>query len=134
MSSEQERPVRAVVADGQDEVRSAIRLLLDEQPWLQVVGEGRESCELLALVSALRPAVVLLDCDLPGAPGGSRGDVPLDRLISDLRAMLPELRVIALSVRMEARRLAEEAGADAFVSKGDPARKLLTVLREVAGT
>ena len=96
------------------------------------MGEGRESCELLTLVSEEGPDVVLLDCDLPDSADSPRRVVPLDRLISDLRVLQPRLRVIALSVRCEAKRQAQESGADAFVSKGDPARKLLTVLKEVA--
>ena len=112
--------MRVLLADDQSKVRSALRLLLEQEPELSVVGEAAEVEDLLAQVEATQPDLVLLDWELPGL----RAD---DRL-SALRTLCPRLKVIALSGRPEARRAALSAGADAFVSKGDPPEQLLAAV------
>ena len=113
--------MRVLLADDQPEVRSALRLLLEQEPWLRVIGEVSEANALLAQAHAARPDLVLLDWELPGL----RAADPL----TDLRSCCPELRVVALSGRPEARDSALMSGAWAFVSKGDPPERLLTTLR-----
>ena len=115
--------MRVLLADDQSKVRSALRLLLEQQPGLSVVSEAAEAEDLLAQVEATQPDLVLLDWELPGL----RAD---DRLPA-LRTRCPRLKVIALSGRPEARQAALTAGADAFVSKGEPPERLLTTLRAV---
>jgi len=110
--------MRFLLADDQAEVRSALRLLLEQEPGMDVVGEAAGVQELLALVA--QPDLVLLDWELPGPPAIA--------LLPALRSRYPHVRVIALSGRPEARQEALEAGIDAFVSKGDPPEHLLTVL------
>ena len=114
--------MRVLLADDQSKVRSALRLLLDQEPELSVVGEATEADELLAQVGTACPDIVLLDWELPGL---SRHD-----LLSTLRARCPHLKVIALSGRPEARQAALAAGADAFVSKGDPPEQLLAAVND----
>jgi two-component system response regulator DesR len=114
--------MRVLLADDQAKVRSALRLRLEQEPGINVVGEATEADELLAQVGAARPDIVLLDWELPGLP---RNDA-----LSALRARCPHLKVIALSGRPEARRAALEAGADAFVSKGDPPEQLLAAVND----
>jgi DNA-binding NarL/FixJ family response regulator len=85
------------------------------------VGEAAEAETLLAHLETTQPDIVLLDWELPGRQAG--GGLPA------LRAVCPQLRVIALSGRLEARRAALAAGAEAFVSKGSPPDQLLATLR-----
>jgi CheY-like chemotaxis protein len=75
-------------------------------------------------LETLQPDVLLLDWELPGLN-------PADA-VSRLRAILPQLTVIALSGRLEARQTALAAGADAFVSKSKPPSQLLAVLRAIS--
>lgn len=106
-----------LLADDQAKVRFALRVLLERQPGLEVVGEAASAEELLALMVADCPQLVLLGWELPGlARIGS---------VSALRDVCPGLSVIALSGRPEACRVALAAGADAFVSKSDPPECLL---------
>jgi len=125
--------MRILLADDQPRVCSALRLLLEQEPWLTVVGEAAESDALLTQVAALHPDLVLLDWELPDANGARpvRPDDPGSgaHLFALLRRRCPDLRVVALSGRHEARRAAQEAGVDAFVSKGDPPERLLETLR-----
>jgi DNA-binding NarL/FixJ family response regulator len=149
--------MRVFLADKQAKVRSALRLLLEQEPGLSVVGEAAEAEDLLAQVQRTRPDLVLLDWELPGfrdtnrrtAPSASsgqalrhgsgdvltlpKGQSSGQRLLSALHSADYHLKVIALSGHLEAREEALAAGADAFVSKGDPPERLLTTLHTVAG-
>ena len=112
--------MRVLLADDQSKVRSALRLLLEQEPELSGVGEATDADELLAQVGTFRPDIVLLDWELPGLQAPD--------MLSALRALCPYLKVIALSGRPEARQAALAAGADAFVSKGDPPEQLLAAV------
>jgi DNA-binding NarL/FixJ family response regulator len=61
--------VRVVVVDDQALVRGAVRLLVDSAPDLEVVGEGANGEEAVALVRELEPDVVLMDIRMPVMDG-----------------------------------------------------------------
>jgi DNA-binding NarL/FixJ family response regulator len=117
--------MRVLVADDQAGLRSAMRLLLEEDPEVEVIGEATEAKALLAKAETMRPHLVLLDWELPGmkAAGGGR------ELLLALHARSPHLHVIVLSGRPEAGMAALASGADYFVSKAEPPESLLAVLR-----
>jgi DNA-binding NarL/FixJ family response regulator len=120
--------MRVFLADDQPKVRSALRLLLEQEPGLCVVGEAAEAEDVLAQLKATRPDLMLLDWELPGlSPANSVRSGK--QLLSVLHVFYPNLRVIALSGRPEACQAALAAGVDAFVSKGDPPERLLATLR-----
>ncbi len=116
--------IRILIADDQPQVRSALRLLLIHERDVTVVGEAGDAEQLLELVVELQPDLVLLDWELPGQD--------ICTTLAGLQAARPGLAVIALSGRPEARRTALAAGANAFVSKGDPPERLLTELQAVS--
>ena len=78
---------RILIADDQPKVRFAMRVLLDRQSGLQVVGEAAHADSLLAQVETACPDLVLLDWELPGLPA-------TDLLVA-LRGSCPDLFVIA---------------------------------------
>jgi DNA-binding NarL/FixJ family response regulator len=121
MGEMSERTLRVLIADDQPRVRSALRLLLIQEPGVVVVGEAEDVGQTLRLVAERQPDLVLLDWELPRW-GGSAA-------LAGLRRVRAGLVVIALSGRPEARRSALEAGADGFVSKGDPPERVLEVVR-----
>jgi DNA-binding NarL/FixJ family response regulator len=121
--------MRVLLADDQPEIRSAMRLLLEQEVGINVVGEASEAQGLLCQASAIAPDVVLLDWELPGDGYTEAKWGAGTRLVRQLHADYPNVRVVALSGRPEARQFAMEAGADAFVSKGDPPEHLLAVLQ-----
>ena len=114
--------VRVLVADDQPHVRSALRLLLAQEPGITVVSEAADAEQALRMMVQQRPDLVLLDWELPGQNSVA--------MLHALRALRPRLRVIALSGRPEARQAALDAGADGFVSKGDPPERLLAAVGE----
>lgn len=117
--------MRVILADERGKVRSAVRLLLEQQPDVEVLGEAVDVTGLLDWVRAACPDLILLDWELPGGKGRE--------LMSDIRACCAGVEVVALSGRPEARRAALAAGADAFVSKSDPPECLLEAIRNCAG-
>ena len=88
-----------------------------------MVGEASEAKELLAQVRATHPNLVLLDWGLPDL--ATIGSLPA------LQTACPDLAVIVLSGRPEARLEALAAGADNFVSKVDPPEQLLMAIQTI---
>ncbi len=114
--------MRILLADDNPEVRSALRLLLEHEEGLQIVGEAHDVRSMLEQLSSRPFDVVLLDWELP--------TVRSLHLLRVMRYLRPDVRVVALSGRLNARGESLSAGADAFVSKGDPPTALLSVLRD----
>jgi DNA-binding NarL/FixJ family response regulator len=115
--------MRIIIADRQTATRSALSMLLAPEEDVNIVGEAGDRQQLLSLVEAVRPDVVLLDWELAGSAAVG--------LLAELRAIVPSFKVIALSGRPEAQPAALSAGVDGFVSKGDPPARLLTTLRAI---
>ncbi len=113
--------MRVLVADDDVHVRSALRLLLEQEADVQVVGESDAVDGLMTQVAASQAGVVLLDWELPGLRSNG--------LVSQLRSATPKLRLVALSGRPEQRTDALRSGMDAFVCKGDAPEELLDTLR-----
>ncbi|MCD2443006.1 response regulator transcription factor [Agromyces sp. SYSU K20354] len=61
--------VRVIVADDQELVRAGLRMILDVQPDIEVVGEAADGAEAVALAHRLRPDVCLLDIRMPVLDG-----------------------------------------------------------------
>lgn len=119
-----EPAMRILLADDQPNVRFALRVLLEREPGLTIVGEASDGADLLEHAATTLPDVVLLGWELPGLRATDA--------LALLRRIRPGVLVIALSGRVEARLEALSAGADAFVSKGDPPERLLATIRTEA--
>ena len=113
--------MRVLLADDQMQVRSAIRLLLEQEPGFQVVGETADATGLLLAATEKAPDLVLLDWELPGLPAA--------QLLRLLRYERPFLKIIAMSSRPEVAQLVLEAGAHAFLSKSEPPERVLSLIR-----
>ncbi|MBC7227313.1 MAG: response regulator transcription factor [Thermoflexales bacterium] len=61
--------IRVLLADDHPTLRLGLRVLLDRQPDIEVVGEAESGEEALAKILALQPDVAVLDCQLPGLAG-----------------------------------------------------------------
>lgn len=117
--------MRILLADDQEAVRRALRLLLEEEADCTITGEVQDAGGLTAALKRDSPDVVLLDWELPGFEAS--GLLPLaggDGL---------PVQVIAMSSRPEAQAAAFSAGAAACISKGKPAEEVLATLYRVVG-
>ena len=64
--------IRVLVADDQPAVRSALRLVLDAESDISVVGEAGNGAAAILAAQELRPEVVLIDIRMPGWTGSRR--------------------------------------------------------------
>lgn len=118
--------IRIVLVDDHGLMRAGVRMLLESQADIQVVGEAGNGDEALRLLRQLKPDVVLCDFHMPGLSGLE--------VTERLARSLPEIRLIMVSVLNDGpipkRVLA--AGAYGYLDKGAPGAELLTAVREVA--
>jgi DNA-binding NarL/FixJ family response regulator len=61
--------IRVLVADDQELVRTGLRMILEAQPDIDVVGEAADGRDAVSLARRLRPDVCLFDIRMPGADG-----------------------------------------------------------------
>jgi len=123
--------IKLMIADDDAKVRSAINLLLDQDRacW-QVIAEVCNVNELFLMVEQEKPQLLLLDWELPEECCGDKRPpyFGLKDRIHHLREINPELYIIVLSSKPQVKLEAMEAGANSFVSKGDPPEIFLNAL------
>ncbi|MCX6066429.1 MAG: response regulator transcription factor [Chloroflexi bacterium] len=102
---------RIVLADDHAVLRTGLRLLLESQPGLEVVGEASSGLEAINLAIKLNPNLILLDLSMPGLGG-------LDAL-PVLRKSVPGARVLILTMHDDPQylRQALKQGASGYVIK-----------------
>ncbi|MFG1695039.1 response regulator [Nonomuraea sp. NPDC049309] len=61
--------LRVVIADDEDLIRTGLRIIIDSEPGMTVVGEASDGAEALAVVRRERPDVVLMDVRMPAVDG-----------------------------------------------------------------
>ena len=61
--------IRVIVADDQEIVRTGLRMILDAQPGIEVVGEAADGRQAVELARRVRPQVCLFDIRMPGMDG-----------------------------------------------------------------
>ena len=82
-------PLRVVVADDQDVVRSGFRLILSSYDGLNVVGEAKNGEEAVGATRALRPDVVLMDVRMPVKNGiEATRDIKADPRLSAVHVLV----------------------------------------------
>jgi DNA-binding NarL/FixJ family response regulator len=115
--------IRHVVVDDQPLVRMGLRVLVDDEPDIELVGEAADGAEALALIRKQRPDVVLMDIRMPRVDG-----------LEATRRLARETRVIVLTTfdLNEYVYEALRAGASGFLLKDAPADQLVTAIRVVA--
>ena len=115
--------IRLVIAEDQRLFRQSLRLLLDREPDLAVVGEATDGREAFNLAMQFKPDMVLMDVDMPKLDG-----VTATRLI---QGCLPQIKVLMLSVHDDDARIvaAVQAGACGYILKDADHHEFLRIIR-----
>lgn len=117
--------LRLFLIDDHTGVRQAVRLALEAEPDLEIVGEAADADAGLGAVASLRPDVAIVDLTLPGLPGLG--------VIAEMRARSPETDVVVFTMHRNAAYVAESirAGARAYVLKSAAMAELVKAVRVV---
>src|SRR5687767_12928305 len=119
-------PIRIVLADDHSVIRSGLRLVLDESPDLEVVGEAGDAAATRRMVEKRKPDVLVLDLQMPGA-------APVTD-VEGLLASVSGLKIVVLTMRndpLTARELLR-AGASGYVLKQAADTQLAEAIRAAA--
>jgi DNA-binding NarL/FixJ family response regulator len=122
---EGDSPIRILIADDHAVLRAGLRMLLNAEPDMRVVGEAGDGVVAMALVCELNPDVVLLDVTMPRTGG-------LEAL-RQIREVSPHTRVLVLTMHDDEGYLREAlaAGSAGYVLKRAADIELLSAIRAV---
>ncbi len=118
--------IRVLIVDDDTLIRTGLRLILDMQPDLEVVGEAADGGIAVTQVGALRPDVVLMDVQMPRMDGL--------QATAEITATEDASRVVILTTFEldEYVFQALRSGASGFLLKRTPAEELVAAIRTVA--
>ncbi len=119
-------PIRVLIADDHTIVRAGVRMLLDTEPDIQVIGEALNGQEAVDLAEKLRPNVTLMDIAMPGVDGL--------QATRQIKARFPDIHILVLTMHRSDEYLFEmlKAGASGYVIKGAETDELIHAVRVVA--
>ncbi len=118
--------MRLLIADDHGVVRGGLRLLLDRQPDMEVVGEAADGAEAVAGALTHLPDLAILDVAMPVLTGL--------QATREIKARAPEVDILILSMHDDERYLFEalKAGASGYVLKQKADQDLVDAVRAVA--
>lgn len=117
--------IRVVIGDDHAVVREGLRRILGEQTGIEVVGEGADGVEVVAIVKDLRPDVVLLDISMPRRDG-----IDATREITAMENP-PAVLILTMHSDEHYALRALRAGALGFVLKDAKADEVITAVHRV---
>jgi two-component system response regulator NreC len=118
--------IRVLIADDHTIVRAGVRLLLETEPDMEVVGEALTGEQAIELAASLRPTLVLMDIAMPGLDGLEA--------TRQIKAKAPDTRILVLTMHRSDEYFFEmlKAGASGYVLKAAETDELVNAIRVVA--
>ena len=118
--------LRVVIADDHTVVRQGIRIVLEEVPGLEVVGEAGDGAAALRLIAKFKPDVAVLDVTMPEKTGLE--------VAKELRESDSDIGILILSMHDDPEYVlqAVRAGADGYVLKDVAPSELRDAIQAVA--
>ena len=115
--------IRVVLVDDHPALRMGLRIMLEQAPDIQVVAEAGSGAEALACIEALRPEVVVLDCQLPGISGME--------VAAQVRRLALPVHILALSAYSDDQVVQSmiQAGALGYVLKDEAPAVIVAAVR-----
>ena len=117
--------IRLLLVDDHEVVRSGLRMLLEGQEDMEIVGEASSGLQALELATSIEPDVVVMDITLPDISG-----IEATRRIKEQQ---PNVRIVALTIHEDEQYFFEmlQAGAVGYVPKRAAPNDLITAIRAV---
>jgi DNA-binding NarL/FixJ family response regulator len=117
--------ISVLLADDHAVVRQGLRMLLQTESGIDIVGEAETGTEAIDLADELKPAVVLMDVAMPTMNGAEAS--------RQIRRVSPGTRILVLSSYSDDRIVDQllEAGVNGYLVKGAAASDLIKAIREV---
>lgn len=118
--------IRIVLADDHPILRAGLKLLIENQPDMEVVGEVGDHSVVVEAVKAANPRVLALDWSMPGGN-------PV-RIVEEVTQKYPGTRVLVLTMHEDPAyvRLALGAGASGYLLKSAADSELIQAIRQIA--
>ena len=119
-------PIKVLVVDDHWVVRQGLRMFLDQESAITVVGEASDGREAIDLARQLRPDVVLMDILMPHVDG--------IEAITHIKAEMPRVEVIALTSVLQDGSVSDaiQAGAIGYLIKDTRGDQLVQAIRDAA--
>ncbi len=120
-------PIKLILADDHAMVRSGLRMLLEAQTDMDIIGEAENGVQALEMVVALKPDVILMDVQMPEMNG-----IEATRIIKQEKGL--ETAVLALTIYEDDQYFFEmlKAGASGYIPKRAAPDDLVTAIRIVS--
>jgi DNA-binding NarL/FixJ family response regulator len=117
--------LRIVIAEDHQTVREGIKLLVNAQDDMEVVGEASNGEDVIALTTELKPDLVLMDISMPVLNGL--------KATKRLRSLRPEVKILTLTRHTDDGYLRQliGAGADGYVLKQSAPTELINAIRAI---
>ena len=117
---------RLLLVDDHAVVRSGLRMLLENERDVEIIGEAASAHEAIEAAMHLKPNVILMDIGLPDLSG-----IDATR---EIKKRLPEVSIVALTIHEDEEYFFKmlEAGATGYVPKRAAPDELLTAIRAAA--
>jgi len=118
--------IRLLLVDDHAVVRTGLRMLLENEEDIEIVGEAGTGREALSLIEQLHPDLILMDIGLPDMTG-----IEVTRQV---KQKWPDAAVVALTIHEDEEYFFQmlQAGANGYVPKRAAPEELLTALRTAA--
>ena len=121
------KKIRVLLADDHKLIRGGLRLLVEQQPDLAVVGEANDGREAVSLAKSLKPDVAVMDIGMPNLNG-------VEAALQITQAH-PEVAVVMLSMHSDESYIlrALKSGAKGYLLKDSAESDLIRAIHAVAG-
>ena len=118
--------LRILLADDHAVVRDGLRVLINAEPDMEVIGEAKDGRVAVQKITELRPDVAIIDISMPELNG--------IQATERIKREYPEVKVLALTVHQEKGYLDQllRIGASGYILKHSAADELIEAIRCVA--
>jgi two-component system, NarL family, response regulator NreC len=115
--------IQLLLVDDHQVVRTGLRMLIEGQPDMKIIGEANSGLRALEMASQLKPDIVVMDITLP--------DISGIETTRRLKASMPDIAVVALTIHEDEQYFFEmlQAGASGYVPKRAAPEDLIAAIR-----